>query len=303
MRFSTHCAAALALALAGTATAADSLLSYAPADTQIVIGINIRKIADTPFVQAIIKEKGGEKAEAQLAILQGAVGVDLMKDLDRAWLWGRADDDDSIGIAVEGRINQEKLLNLLKANEKYASATVDGVTVHEWKDEKEKRMKYGVFLPEGAAAVFNTKAALTAALSAKKAGDGFVAGEDAKRLPTGHADAAAFGLIIKPKGAGKDGKFKETLKAEAASAMLKIDGETLTADVAAVAESPEAAQSWLDLAKGFVALLKLQGDNAGLSTLAGRAKVDADEPARTVKLSVSATVPELTEWAKQGKHK
>ena len=152
MRLSIPCAAALALALAGTATAADNLLSYAPADTQIVIGINIRKVADTPFVQKMIREKGGEKAEAQLAVLQGIAGVDLLKDLDRAWLWGRPDDDDSIGVVVEGRINQEKLLNLLKANEDYTTSVMDGVTVHEWKDKGEKRIKYGLFLPEGAAA-------------------------------------------------------------------------------------------------------------------------------------------------------
>ena len=85
--------------------------------------------------------------------------------------------------------------------------------------------------------------------------------------------------------------------------MLKIDGETLVADVAAVAESRDAAQSWLDLAKGFVALLKLQGENEGLRTLAGRAKVTGDESARTVSLTVSATVPELAEWTKKDKHK
>jgi hypothetical protein len=290
-------AVAMSLALATTAAAADSLLAYAPADTHIVIGVNIRKIADTPFVQKMIREKGGDKAEAQLAVVEGIAGVHLMKDLDRAWLWGRPDDDDSIGVVVSGRLDPDKLLNLLKANEEYTSTAIGGMTVHEWKDKGERRIKYGVFLPEGAAAVFNTKAALSAALAAKKAGDGFAASEGVKRLPAGHEDAAAFALIIKPNGRG--GKFRETLKAEAASAMLRIDGETLLADVAAVAETREAVQPWHDLAKGFLALLTLQGENAGLRTLAGRAKVEADEPARTVRLSVSATVAELTEWAKK----
>lgn len=278
------------LFMASHVVAAENPLSWAPADSEFIASVNIRQIADSALTQRILREKGGEKFDAILQVLKGLTGMDLLKDLDRAAIWGRIDDNDSVVLLFQGRYNQETLTTLLKVNPKYQATQRSGITMHEWFDEKEKRMKYGAFLPDGSVVICNQPQGLDAVIGAHAdASRGFLGTPKAKQIPSDSDSQAAWAMILRPNRALPNGKFKDTLQAESALATLTLKPEIVTVSLNVKTTTSEAAQGWLDMAKGLIALGRLQQDNTGFRKLSEVSQVSPASDGKGIALEIRLT--------------
>jgi len=279
---------------ASHAIAADNPLSWTPADSEFIASVNLRQVADSALIQRILREKGGEKVDATLQVLKSLTGVDLLKDLDRASIWCRIDDNDSVVLLFQGRFNQDTLITLLKVNPKYQATQRSGLTMHEWFDEKEKRMKYGAFLQEGSVVICNQPQGLDAAIQAHSdASKGFLGTPKAKHLPSNSDSLAAWVMIFRPERVLPNGKFKDTLQAESVLGAFVLKPETVTVSLNVKTRTPEAGQGWLDMAKGLIALGRLQQDNAQLCNLAKGAQASLASGGKGVTLEIPMTEQDI----------
>ncbi|MFH0793646.1 MAG: hypothetical protein V2A74_06390 [bacterium] len=270
-------------------------MAWVPTDSEFIISVNVRSVADSSLFQRILREKGGEKAQAVLQILHNLTGVDPLKDLDRVCIWGRIDDNDSVAVLFQGRFNQESLLTLLKVNPMYKVADRDGVQTHEWFDQKEKRMKYGQFLSDGSALIVNQLQTLDAAHQSRTGGKGLVATPKAGMLPAQQERLSAWVALFKPERELANGKMKDTLQAQSAWASLLLDASGLAVRVNVQTVSDKAAQGWRDIAQGGLALLRLQQDNKVLARLAGPENTSLNSKDRSTTLELKLSEEEVME--------
>jgi len=280
----------LSLFMISHAIAADNPLSWTSADSEFIASVNLRQVADSALTQRILREKGGDKIEATLQVLKNLTGTDLLKDIDRAAIWCRIDDNDSVVLLFQGRFKQETLITLLKLNPKYKATQRSGVTMHEWLDEKEKHMKYGAFLPDGSVVICNQPQGLDAAVEAHAdASKGFLGTPKAKQLPSNSDSLSAWAMIFRPERVLPNSKLKDTLQAESALATLALKPESVTVFLNVKTTTSKAAQGWLDMAKGLIALCRLQQDNAELRKISEGAQVSESSGGKGITLEIRLT--------------
>ncbi len=252
-------------------------------------------------MQKFLTQIGGDQAKAGLQVLNNLTGVDLMKDLDRVYVWGRVKDDNSVVAVFQGRFNHDKPITLLKANPKYAEGNYKGVTTHEWFDDKEKRVKFGAFLTDGSAVIANQRESLQATIDANGSDKGFHSTPKAQLLPSGYKDSTAWGLLIRPDRAFPNGEFKDTLQAGSATAMITLRDGKVALRLSVNTDSAEAAAQWQKLAQGGLAFLQLQKENAEARELAASAKVSLDSKANRVSLDVEIAEEKVIELIRKKK--
>lgn len=273
-----HLAAGMCLATGAAAN--PEALSYVPSGSEVVAHLDMRAVVDSTLFRALL-EKQGEQAQAQLNIARQFTGVDLLKDIDRLWLWGRIQDDDSVTILVEGRLNQDSLVNLLKANGSYRREDVAGASAHTWSDGGNSR--YGVFLPNGSVLLGNSRAALESALQTKTGGNGFATTAPAKAIPTaGHA----WVFLRKPERAIPGNEMKDTLQLETAAASLTTAANDTTLRLEGVTADAASAARWRELLEGLTAVAQLQSQQPELAELFKDARVSLDEARRQPSLEL-----------------
>lgn len=273
--------AAVCLSITAAAQAMDPL-PYVPSDTEVLLSLNVRQIADNPRFQTALEEKGGAKAQAGMRVFEKLTGINILEDIDRAFLWCRMGDDGSVLLLLQGRFDEAALTDLLVLNEKYDSRTIDGVTVHEWHDEKEDRMKFGVFLADGSVMIANRLDTVQNALAAARTGSGLLSSHKAGFLPADRDLAAAWGIVFRPDKAVAGRKGHGLLSAECAAGMLELGAQEVGAHVEVTAESAQAARHWQDLARGWLALLLLQEDSPEIRDVARNAVVSAGTDNRVI---------------------
>ncbi|MBX7244444.1 MAG: hypothetical protein K1X53_03040 [Candidatus Sumerlaeaceae bacterium] len=275
-------------------------LAMAPADSEVVISANVRKVIDSALFKEATAGGEREKLETKLQVLKNLTGVDVLKEVDRLCLWGRVDRDESIVILAQGSFKSDGLIAILKANDEYKTSEIKGQTMHQWFDKKEKRTKYGLVLSEGCAAIFNSTAAVEAALDAKESGKNLLSSDKKKLLPENRDDAALWGMLVKPD-AKDSAKFKETLGVKSVAGAIVLGEKAVDVAVTAHAESAEKAGKLQDVARGIMALGSLQGENAGVRKIASGAKVGGEGDSASLQISVANE--ELLALAKEKKDK
>jgi hypothetical protein len=273
------------------------MLDYAPAGTNLYATVNVKQIAGSDIFKEIVDQPKSRQLLAVLDVAKNMTGTDVRKDIERACLIGKAGQDESMFVMIQGKLNEEALVSLLRANKEYATTEVAGQKVHKWRDDREKRTKFGVFLAPDIAALFNSAEALEASLLAKKSGKGIDAADKAKLAPEAAGESALWGAVIKP--VSGPGSEKDTLKLKVATLSVKLPGNSVEVSLTAHTGSAEAARDWLAIAEGARAVARLQSGNAGLNKLSEGAKATIDESAGSVTLTVSATVDELKKMGKK----
>jgi hypothetical protein len=278
--------------------AAENPLTLVPAGTEFIAAVNVRQIVDSPLFQRLLEEKGGQAARAKLQVLQSLTGIALLKDLDRAVVWSRIKDDDSVTAVFQGRFDREKLLVLLKINPNYKETERNGMTVYEWFDQNEKRIKIGAFLDDGSILIANRAAEFDEALEARRGEKGFLATPQAARLPENPDQAGAWALLLKPERVMPNGQIKDTLRAESALLVITSDPTALHGRMRVHVDSPQTANDWLQLGQGLLALGRLQQNKPGLQKLAEKIHIALGEETNTVTMGLTLTLDELMGFAK-----
>lgn len=273
--------AGLMLATAFAARAAENSLNYIPKEADVIVSVNIRAIVDSGIFKKI-KELHPE-SQAQLEMVKNLLGVDLTKDMNRITVFGRMNNKQVGGFIVKGKFDQEKLLTMIKANPQYKTAEVGGITVHQWWEEKEKRVKYGAFLPGDMAVVWNNEETAKASLAAAKdAALSFAGSPEAALIPASAENAIAGVLAVNREKQGPAAKYHLS----AVMAVLNLTEDEVSVSLTVTPDSGELVSKFADIFRGLAAFGQLQPDNKAIAYVAGRTKVETSDKSVTLTTSV-----------------
>lgn len=284
--------AVVALVAPVAARAAFDPLTAAPATSEIVIKLDTRKIMDSPLFAKIWAEVETPQTKAQLSLLQGVVGFNFLKDVDQIALFSRMNDDSSVGVLLEGRFDQAKLLTLVQANASYKSYEAQGRTVHEWFDGKENRKKYGSFLAPTVVAVWNSKDAMEASFEALADVKNSLAGSKEKGLVPAASDKLGGWMIAISAGENRPGAKLQIANLVAA---LELDPEALVLRATATAETKEAAAQMIEVMEGAKSFGLLQRENADLASLASLMTTGPGKAPNTAEMTMTLPAEKIIE--------
>ena len=182
------------LLLAGLPPAArGDVLSMVPKDYEFVAGANARQIADSELFKKFLKMRPGMRNQMQR--LERSMGVDLTRDVDRIYVYGKSDNQDSIGIILKGRIDPQHVLQTVAGVSGVTTRTVYGLPVHDFRDRNDGRSKCCAFLPDGTAIFWNSQAAMENSLKAvSDASQSFLGTPEADLIPD-EANASALWAV------------------------------------------------------------------------------------------------------------
>jgi len=257
-------------------------LSYVPADAEVVIGVNSRQINDSDILKKIMELRPA--LVTRVTVLENLTGINLLRDIDRVYCYGRLKDNNSVGVIFQGRIDQQKLLALLQINPQYKSLQVGNLTVHSWYDSHDKRVKFGAFIAGDQAAIWNSQAAMEASLAAATGGAASFANAPEARLIPADADlAAGWGVLVSRQTVGPAAKYHiataqglMTFKSGGVSLLL-----TLTPD------AQEAVPKWVEVWRGLIAFGLVQPDRPALKEIAGRSQAGATGDGKSAMMEIN----------------
>lgn len=269
-------------------------LDYAPADSEVVLLANVHNLTQQGIVKKVLDQVQSDpeqkrQLDAKIAVLQNLAGINPLEDIDAIGIWGKMDQPDSFGVKVTGKFDQQKLLALLRLNKDFEETSgVEGldIPIFQWRDKgKEGAVKYGTFLPDGSPAVFSSKKALEQALEAKKSGKNFMSVKAPGWTPPTEIDKnfVIWAYLLKPQNTGK---FKDTLQANYVIASVRFTETEVFGSLTVAAASAEAAQRWVDMFKGAVALARLQSSDENLKKIADTATTELDSTNNFAKFQV-----------------
>jgi hypothetical protein len=286
---------------ARVSAAASALPKGVPADAEVVASLNARQLIDSPPVQKIIAKLRATKGlDDKVALLRNLSGIDVLKDIDRISIFGRIEDDEYLGVHVDGRVDEEKLLTLLKADNQVRTTAIAGQEVYEWMDKKEKRQKYGAFLDGGTVAVWNSKRAAEAALAARAdEAKAFGSTPEAALVPEGAASASAW-LVVASR---RDGQPLDKIKAKSVAALLNVTTETVDLKARLNATTPEAGAQWIAVVNGLAAFAQLQSENADLQRLGAAVRTTLSEDHTAMTADITVKVDDIVRIIEEGHKK
>ncbi|MCX7718213.1 MAG: hypothetical protein N2111_07410 [Candidatus Sumerlaeaceae bacterium] len=301
-RIAASAATALLLAPAVSVCAGENPLPKGvPADAEVVASLNTRQLIDSAPVQKIItKLRATEGLDDKIAVLKNLSGIDVLRDIDRISMFGRLEDNEFVGVYVEGRVDKEKLLTLLKADTEVKTATIAGQEVYKWMDKKEKREKFGAFLDDGTVAVWNSQRAAEAALAARTdTSKTFGATPEASLVPQDATQSTAWLAIV----SRRVGTPLEKIKAKSLTAQVNVTADILDLKARLEATTPEAGAHWVAVINGLVAFAQLQSENADLQRLGAATTTSLSSDNRTVTADVTVNVNDIMRVLEEGHKK
>ncbi len=279
---------AVAMLMSGIAFSAAPPLEMIPKQADVVIGVNARQIIDSNVFQTRVAST--PQVQAMIPVLENLLGTNFLKDINYITFFGRMNDKKAGGMILDGKFDPQKVVAILKTSPKYQTETIAGQTVHEWWDQKEKRMKYGTMLPNGMALVANSKEEMEAALGAAADKAQSVAGTPEASWIT---DNAAKSTIVatavnrEQKGAAEKYALNSLLLT------LNLDASDITAYLSITPRSQDDVAKWLDVLRGAKAWGQLQPEKQNLRTAAAGAVVDQSSDLKSATMSASMPVSEI----------
>jgi len=289
-------AGGLLLSLAAPTVSATPALQYVPADREVVININMRGIMDSPLMTSLLDPAQPNRLTAGLQILAGISGVNPQKDLDNICLYGRIGHSDTVGVIAEGRFDHQRLLAQVQANSQYASFSIGNLTVHQWPDRHEKRIKYGAFITDGILGIWNSKPALEASLAA--AGDAARPAADLANAPLSAAEregCLVWGMMRKQPAGG----YAADHGLNGAAYRLTSGEGYWVSRLKLLPASDDAALNWFDLLRGIIAYGQLQAKKPLFQELASAMQAKIAEGEQSVTLEARMSQDRLLELAQK----
>jgi len=221
----------LALAILGTPVGANAgeaardLLRYVPMGAEMVLGVDIQGITESPGFQKLWGHFDTTGPDAAMANIQQATGVHLLHDIQAFVLVGQMQDDEKKAVIIQGRWDPGRLVGLVSANPTYSTHVSAGLDVHAWRDADDGKMTYAAFLRDDLLVVTGWEPAIEI-IATTAAGEG----QSLEGLPTPTAadgsPAAAFLLMFPPPSAIQavaDNPFLAPLRAMALGLSLESD--------------------------------------------------------------------------------
>ncbi len=281
--------AALPLLLcAQGAFAEEKITAFIPAEAEFAATLNVAPVIDSGFLQKVLNEAGGEKGTAQLSIFKDLTGIDVMnKDLKKIHIMGQLGHDETTAICFEGRFDQSRLVNLIKANDQFKDLTVGGKPAYTWFDNGEKKAKFGAFLAEDMALIANSEKALNAVLASNPA-VGNPLRDQFSKLAAGAKPESSFWCVLTVPERVDFMKFPAAREVKSFSGVIDLTAQDVTTTINATLSKADNSQQWLDIVEGGLGLVSLQQEKPSLAELARGTKVEMGSDKMTITARVKA---------------
>lgn len=282
--FAAMTAVAVAAMTASVEAQSQRALDLVAADTEFLAHLDLGALIDTELFQDTLESFDQTRVNAFLAFAEGLSGTNLLEDIEGGLVFGLADNDDSIGVAIEGRFDREKLTNLLVLAPRYELLDVDGQAIHTWFDARENRMKYGTFL-RNMIVVWNSSEAMERSLDVLRNPAGNLGRELADEIFGGREAGSVVraGLIVRNPESGA-----ARLGIDRAFFDMTITGEVIRTKLDVVPEDPAQTTDWEALLEGGAALFRIQKERPALAQLATMVEVEAVD---STTVRATTTVP------------
>ena len=269
------------------------------ADARWVVHADFEQMRDSVLGARIMEKVGAEDGRAKFDALQAIFNFDPRTDIDSVTLYGAGEEKDDGVVILRGKLDADRLVTLVRANDAYAALSHDGRTIHSWVDEKKAARaesvgrdaprSYGCALADGTVVVSEREGRLRSALDVLAGrGASLLAGSTLPAMP-GVEQAA---LLI---AAANTGQLKElnpraaTLQNTEALALAVSEADgVFHAVLDLTADSAEAAQQLSKIVDGMVGLALL---NAGSDPGGARIARSVGLRVNGVALRVSLDIP------------
>ena len=214
----------------------------------------------------ILDELNKSGLEQWTAVVKNAFGIDPSKDLQGVTVYGPDFEKDNGIVLVRAKMEQDKLLAVLKANKAYRESKHGDHVVHRWRDEPKGAepgaIKFGCFHGKDLAVIAPSLDMLKLALGVLDEKTDSLAKVDAEStlLP-----APAKGVFLTaaltdlPQVAKQDPKAGALALAESARLQVGESGEKVFVRLAVTAQTPKVAADLRKMAEGCFAFLSLVG--------------------------------------------
>jgi len=282
--------AALTLLLSSITDASDNPMDYIPEQVEVIVALDASALFASPIVEHFLEERFSEDMlETKLSALENLIGVNLLEDIHSVHFGGRIDDDESIVILLKGDFNADRLIALVQFNETYESETLeDGAVGHYWRDGDDEN--FVVALDEGYLVYAKSREVVDRCLAAGRDGEGAFMNSEYADIFNGKDEGATIWLAV-PKLSPIDselGEIAEVFQAEALMVNVQMGSDDVDVKASLIASTKEAAEQWVGVLEGMIALGELQTHDNNIAGLAVEAEVNVDEKinAATIQLNV-----------------
>jgi hypothetical protein len=278
--------------LAGFITrAAADVLSLVPKDDEVVVGINVRQVVDSALFQQFVKVR--PRARDQAAFLEKVLGINILTDVDKVYLFGKIRNEESMGVVFKGRIDQRKVLATLAAYPDNTTQTVYGLPVHGWFDIRAKKKKFCTFLPDGTVIFWNCQQTMETSLAAvNDKALSLLESPDGKIVPDETNKATAWLVMI-----NREDRLRRLRQYEVdrMTAFVTMSAKDVQGQMQMTCKEAEDAQRWVQMMQGVILMGKSQQDNRLLQEMATRTQINLKPDGKTADLTTALDVQNVVD--------
>ncbi len=253
--------------LAPAARGADPVETLIPADAQVYVTVNTRQFIDSDLFQRFYQQKMDDQKRAQLQVLNQLVGTDVLKNIDRVHAWGQVNREETMVAAIDGRLDQEKLSTLVKANSAYERIEEGGAVVHKWVDDKNGEARFGTFVSGDRLLIGNSLDALKKTLAARSDRSASIAASGGAEKFKAPADSTFYCFMVAPDTMSAPTELEALRDLTNATVSGKFTSSGLSSSALLEMKSAQAAKDMNDVVTGLLALARMQKDNPELRDL------------------------------------
>ena len=290
------------LGIACTAAAGPFNRADVAGDSKWVVHLDVTKLKGTQLGGYLMSELKTEQANRKFDAFQVIFGFDPRAAIDSVTLYGVNNKRGGSVALIRGKIDSERLVTLLRADESYVAHKYGQHTVHRWIDKKKNEESFGGVHGSGTIIISGGRAAVEKALDVldrevpgltEASGLGGLASIQVGVF--GLAAAELAGTELHPSAASLK-------KADSVTVALSEKNGMVNADLVAMAKDAEIATQMEAVVRGVIAAgILAEEDKPELAKLARVAKVSLKDKA--LKLTVSYPAQDVVEFLKEQKAK
>jgi hypothetical protein len=244
------------MSLAVPASAQDYDLSRVPSSAQWVIRADVERFLKTDLGAFALSEADRPENTDKLAVLENLTGIDIRRDVRSFTLYGSEFGPRNAVAVIEGRLDRDKLLPLLRSGRPVEEVQVGDLTVYKWRDaaDPNNATKAGAFLRDDLVIIAGDVDSLEGAIAALEG-----QGDTMTVAPAGSISAPWLSVLVARIPVARRTGIPEAVAAKIKSARLQV-GETsgeYRSDLTVATVDAQSAADVAEVVQGLLAVLSL----------------------------------------------
>ena len=133
-------------------------------DSKWVVHLDVMKLRRTSVGRYLLSELKTEDAERKIAAFQVIFGFDPRAAIESITLYGKDNRRENSVVLIRGKIDSQRLITLLRADDSYVAHKYGQYTVHRWVDKKKNEESFGGVHADGTMIISGGRAPVEKAL-------------------------------------------------------------------------------------------------------------------------------------------